>query len=181
MQTFLTVAETTDITKNQVSFEEREKQIKENEKIEQEKERREKNSPFKRWTQFNNEHTKELMELAIKHPKAHAVLYFLIDQMDNYNAVICSINVLTELLGVSRQTISNSIAILKEKGFIVVYKSGSSNVYAVNDSVFWKSWGNNKKYSKFPANVVLAESEQVDFSAKTLDASKVKVIKGTKK
>ena len=147
MQTFLTVAETTDITKNQISFEDRQKQLDEKEKLEQEQAKREKNSPFKRWTQFNNDHTKELMELAIKHPKAHAVLYFLIDQMDNYNAVICSTNVLVELLGVSRQTISSSISILKEKGLIAVYKRGSSNVYAVNDSVFWKSWGNNNIYS----------------------------------
>ena len=170
-----------DHMKGQISFEERDRQIEEQERQEALARKREKQSPFTRWTQFNNDHTKELMELAIQYPKAHAILYFLVDQMDNYNAVICSTAVLTELLGVSRQTVSTSIKLLKEKGFIAVYKSGTSNVYAVNDEVFWKSWGNNLKYSKFPANVVLAESEQVQFNTKSLDKDKIKVVKGLKK
>jgi len=100
------------------------------------------------------------MWLAIKHPKAHAILYFLIDQMDEYNAVMCSYKVLEEVIGVGQATIARNIKVLKEHGFIVALKSGSSNVYAINDTIYWKSWGNNRKYSKFPANVVLALSEQ---------------------
>lgn len=146
-----------------VTFEERERQI-EAEKAEQkakaEARKREKNSPFSRWTQFNNEHTKELMMLAIKYPKAHAILYFLVDQMDNYNACICSATVMQEVLGVSRQTISKNIKTLKDLGFLAILKSGNANVYTINDKVYWKSWGNNRQYSKFPANVILAMSEK---------------------
>jgi len=145
---------------NQLSFEERLAQLEKNKKKELERLQREKNSPFSRWTQFNNEHTKELMWLAIKHPKAHAILYFLIDQMDEYNAVMCSYKVLEEVLGVGHATIARNLKVLKENGFIAILKSGTSNVFTINDSIYWKSWGNNKKYSKFPANVVLALSEQ---------------------
>lgn len=145
---------------NNMTFDEREQDLMEQEKREEETRQREKNSPFGRWTQYNNEHTKEMMFLALKHPKAHAILLFLVDQMDTYNAVMCSNKVLQEILGVSRQTISSSIKVLKDNGFIAVLKSGTSNVYAINDSVYWKSWGNKKQYSKFPANVVLALSEQ---------------------
>lgn len=145
---------------NNMTFDEREEYIKEQEKKEEEARKRDKNSPFGRWTQYNNEHTKEMMFLALKHPKAHAILLFLVDQMDNYNAVMCSNKVLQEVLGISRQTISLSIKVLKENGFIAVLKSGTSNVYAINDSIYWKSWGNKKQYSKFPANVVLGLSEQ---------------------
>lgn len=145
---------------NQVGFSERAKQL-ELEKEQEEREReRAKKSPFHRWTQFNNEHTKELMWLAIKHPKARAILEFLVDQMDKYNAVMCSYKVLQELIGISKATVQRNIQILKENGFLVALKSGTSNVYAVNDTVYWKSWGNNRKYSKFPANVILALSEQ---------------------
>ena len=42
------------------------------------------------------------MWLALKHPKAHAILLFLVDQMDNYNAVMCSYQVIQEVLGISR-------------------------------------------------------------------------------
>lgn len=145
---------------NNMTFDEREEYIREQEKKEEEARKRDKNSPFGRWTQYNNEHTKEMMFLALKHPKAHAILLFLVDQMDNYNAVMCSNKVLQEVLGISRQTISLSIKVLKENGFIAVLKSGTSNVYAINDSIYWKSWGNKKQYSKFPANVVLGLSEQ---------------------
>ena len=143
-----------------VSFAERKEQLENQDAAEAERAKQEKKSPFSRWTQFNNKHTKELMWLAIKHPKAHAILYFLVDQMDEYNAVMCSYKVLQEVLEISRQTASKNIQILKENGYIAILKSGTSNVYAINDSVYWKSWTNNRKYSKFPANVVLALSEQ---------------------
>lgn len=157
----ITVNKNRDITNpTSVSFDERSIQLDEQEKAEAEARKREKNSPFSRWTQFNLEHTKELIWLAIKYPKAHAILYLLVDQMDNYNAVICSSKVLEEVLGISRQTVSKNIKILKDYGFVAILKSGASNVYTINDKVYWKSWGNKKKYSKFPANVVLAMSEQ---------------------
>lgn len=162
-----------------VTFEERARQIEAEQKAEAEARKREKNSPFSRWTQFNNEHTKELMMLAIKYPKAHAILYFLVDQMDNYNACICSATVMQEVLGVSRQTISKNIKILKELGFLAVLKSGNANIYTINDKVYWKSWGNNRQYSKFPANVILAMSEQEEqyqISFEDLKSEKVKTV-----
>ena len=145
---------------NMVSFEERQKQLEQEEKREQERRERERSSPFSRWTQYNNEHTKKLIWLAIKHPKAHAILYFLIDQMDDYNAVMCSYKVLEEVIGVGHATIARNLKVLKDHGFVAILKSGASNVFAINDKIYWKSWGNNRKYSKFPANVVLALSEQ---------------------
>ena len=148
------------IDPNSVSFEERAKQIEIEQRTEAEIRKREKNSPFSRWTQFNNEHTKELMLLAIKYPKAHAILYFLVDQMDNYNACICSYKVMQEVLGCGQATIARNIKTLKDLGFLAIFKSGNANVYTINDKVYWKSWGNNRQYSKFPANVVLAMSEQ---------------------
>lgn len=164
---------------NTVTFDERSFQLQEEEMAAEEARKRAKNSPFSRWTQFNNEHTKELIWLAVKHPKAHAILYFLVDQMDDYNAVMCSSKVIEEVLGVSRQTVSKYIKILKENGFIAILKSGASNIYAINDKVYWKSWGNNKRYSKFPANVVLTLSEQEEgyqYSFGDLESTKHKEV-----
>ena len=80
--------------------------------------------------------------------------------MDSYNAVMCSQTVLQEQFDVSRVTISRAIKLLKEKQFIDVYKSGTSNVYAVNKQIAWSSWGSNFKHGKFGANIILSESEQ---------------------
>jgi len=148
------------LVSNSISFDERKLQLETEKKAAENENKRQKNSPFNRWTQFNLEHTEKMMWLQLKHPKAAAIMSFLVDQMDEYNAVMCSVKVLQEVLEVSRQTISKNLAILKENGYIAILKSGSSNVYAINDTVYWKSWGNNKQYSKFPANVVLSLSEQ---------------------
>jgi DNA-binding transcriptional ArsR family regulator len=145
---------------NSRSFDERANELEAVDKLEAEALKRIKNSPFSRWTQYNNERTKEMMWLALKHPKAHAILLFLVDQMDDKNAVMCSYKVLEEVLDVGHATIARNIKVLKDNGYLAVLKSGTSNVYAINDTVFWKSWGNNKQYSKFPANVILSLSEQ---------------------
>ena len=55
---------------------------------------------------------------------------------------------------------SKLIILLKEHGFIGVYRSGSSNIYAVNKNLAWGSWGTNHKYAKFEAKIIISESEQ---------------------
>lgn len=176
----MTVTEKRDIfNPNNVSFDERALQLQAQEEAESAAKKREKQSPFSRWTQYNNEHTKELMMLAIKYPKAHAILYFLVDQMDNYNACVCSYKVMQEVLMCGQATIARNIKVLKDLGFVAVLKSGNANVYTVNDKVYWKSWGNNRQYSKFPANVVLAMSEQdadYQISFADLKTEKVKTV-----
>jgi DNA-binding transcriptional ArsR family regulator len=151
---------------NNRSFEERARELKAIDKIDESVAKHAKSSPFSRWTQYNLEHTQKMMWLQLKHPKAAAILSFLVDQMDEYNAVMCSYKVLEEILGVSKDRIRINIKILKENGYIAVLKSGSSNVYAINDTIFWKSWGNNRQHSKFPANVILSLSEQEELIEK---------------
>lgn len=145
------------------SFEERKMQIEKEKAVEEEQRKQEKKSPFKKWYQFNKEHTKDAIWLTSNHPKAYAILLFLLDQMDEYNAVMCSYTVLQEALDISAKTVQRSISVLKEKGFIAILKSGSSNVYVVNHDLAWSSWGNNKRYSKFPANVILSATENKDY------------------
>jgi DNA-binding transcriptional ArsR family regulator len=91
---------------------------------------------------------------------ANAILLFLVDQMDTYNAVVCSNKVLQEVFDVSESTVKRGIKNLKDGGYITVLKSGTSNVYAINDSIYWKTWGNKRQDSKFSANVILTMSEQ---------------------
>ena len=62
---------------------------------------------------------------------------------------------------------------------MAILKSGNANVYTINDKVYWKSWGNNRQYSKFPANVVLAMSEQDEdhqISFDKLKSDKIKTV-----
>ena len=84
--------------------------------------------------------------------------------MDKYNAVVCSYKVFQDALDMGQATVARSIKYLKEHGFLYVYKTGSSNVYVANKDLVWNSWGNNREYCEFPANIVLTASEQEERS-----------------
>lgn len=158
----LTVGEKSEL--NQESFEQRareleqEKKIQENE-IAKDKENAKK-SPFDRFYQINETNSKYLTKLATEQPKALAILLFIFENMDGYNALTVSYKVLQEKFNISRATTARCIKYLKEHGFLHVYKAGSCNVYVANNDLVWKSWGKNVKYCKFPSNVILSASEQ---------------------
>ncbi|WP_114200817.1 replication/maintenance protein RepL, partial [Staphylococcus aureus] len=126
---------------NSISFEARKRQLEEDERREKEELQRQKKSPYRSWVQMNKDAYKAEDWLMSKSPIAYRIFKFLINNMDSYNAVMCSQTVLQEQFDVSRVTISRAIKLLKEKQLIDVYKSGTSNVYAVNKQIAWSSWG----------------------------------------
>lgn len=117
-------------------------------------------SPFRSFYQVNKDTSSYLTSCLDENPKALKLLFFIFDHMDKYNAVVCSYTVFQEALGMSKATVQRAVKYLKDKGFVYVYKTGTSNVYVANHELVWNSWGNNVKYCKFPANVVLSKNEQ---------------------
>lgn len=144
---------------NEVSFSTRKHEIEAEKQAEKDVEKRMKNSPYKSFCQVNDEAFKYLRSLA-DHPTAIKLLFFILEHMDGYNALVCSYTVFQEAFGISQATVARTIRYLRENGFICIKKSGTANVYIVNDSLVWKSWGKNTKYCEFPANVVITCSEQ---------------------
>lgn len=96
-------------------------------------------------------------------PHALAVFMFLMQHMDNMNALIVSMKSMQEILGFGRTTLSTSVKYLKENGYICVMKSGTSNVYIMNPDIAWNSYANQKKYCKFQSNVLLSASENAEY------------------
>lgn len=157
----LTVGETKNVLDPESrTFEERQKELEEQKKQEDEEQKRRQGSPYKRWVQMNKDAYKAEDWLMSQSPIAYRIFKFLINNMDSYNAVMCSQTVLQERFDVSRVTVSRAIKLLKERQYIDVYKSGTSNIYAVNKQIAWNSWGTNYKHGKFSANVIISESEQ---------------------
>lgn len=119
-------------------------------------------SPFKKWTQLNNDEEAQEARywLMKKSPIAYCVMDFLASNMDRFNAVICSYKVMQEKFGYSRAALSEAIKLLKEHRYIDVKKSGTSNVYLINKYLYWNSWGTNYAYAEFGANVIISASEQ---------------------
>jgi len=161
---------------NSLTFDERQRQLENQEKREKEERERAKKSPYERWVQVNKDYYKAEDWLMAKSPIAYRIFKFLINNMDGYNAVMCSYKVLQENFDISQDTVRRSIKLLKDKGYIAVFKSGTSNVYAINDKIVWSSWGTNYSYSKFPANVILSISEQEENIQNKIKAVKHKEI-----
>lgn len=153
-------AERNVLNPNSMTFDERQKQLEDQAKKEKEEQDRAKKSPFKNFVQVNKNAYKAEDWLMAKSPIAYRIFKFLINNMDNYNAVICSYQVLQDTFGVSKPTITRAIKLLKDKKYIDIYKSGTSNVYAVNKQIVWNSWGTNYDIAKFGANIILSASEQ---------------------
>lgn len=164
------------LNSKELTFAERQKQLEEESKKEKEARDRAKKSPFKNFVQVNKDYYKAEDWLMSKSPIAYRIFKFLINGMDDYNAVICSYKVLQEHFNISQDTVRRAIKILKEKQYIEVYKSGTSNVYAINKNIVWNSWGTNYDYAKFGANIILSETEQEEKVRSKIKAIKHKEI-----
>lgn len=162
----LVVAEKSDLLHGQMSFEQRAREIAEDKRQEEKEKKELKKSPFRRFFQVNKKNSRYLRSCLDENPTALKLLLFLCEHMDHYNAVVCSHVVLSENLKVSIRTVARATKYLKEHGFVYVYKSGSSNVYVLNNDLVWNSWGTNIQYCEFPANVVLSADEQDEIQTK---------------
>lgn len=164
------------VEKSEVSFEQRELELKIQERIEVEEIKRERKSPFSRFYQVNKDNSAYLRSCLRENPKALELLFFIFDHMDKYNAVVCSYKVFQETLGISKATVQRCIKYLKDHGFVYVYKTGSSNVYVANNNLVWNSWGNNKQYCEFPANIILSASEQEELELSQIREKRVTML-----
>ncbi len=119
-----------------------------------------KKSLYDDFIQLNNRRMECLMDLVDENPQAMKILLFIMQNMDGYNALVCSYVVLQERFGISHATVWRHIKYLKDHGYIYAFKTGSANVYILSPELAWRSYGDNVKYCKFPANVILSYNEQ---------------------
>jgi hypothetical protein len=91
---------------------------------------------------------------------AARLFMFLVENMDNKNAILISQKALEEALDVSIRSVQMAVKYLTDKEYIMVLKSGTSNVYCVNADIVWTQRADKKKFAKFEAKVYLTASEQ---------------------
>jgi len=99
-------------------------------------------------------------ELNSKNHKAMNLLMFLLEHMNNRNALIVSRDTLSEVLNVSKPTVDRRIKFLKDNMLISIARTGSSSVYYVNSVIAWKSSKDKRQYAQFTAEVFVSKSEQ---------------------
>lgn len=115
------------------------------------------------FVQIYRDHMAELRWLMGKSGIASKLLFFIMEQMDGKNALMASYQVFVDYLDVSPSTVKRAIKLLYDNGFVDILKSGTSNVYIVNQDVAWTSYGNQKKMCKFNGNVLVSAVENKDY------------------
>ena len=101
-----------------------------------------------------------IIEMTGENPTAVKVFVWLLKHMDKRNALVVSQEALAEAMGMHRTTIFRSVNYLREKKALNIVKSGSTNIYAINAQIAWKSDASGKRYALFDAAVYIAQSEQ---------------------
>lgn len=142
----------------------------------------------KDFIQLYRDHVDNIATLAGENYSAYKLLMLLCKHMDGTNALCVSMIALTEIMELSRQSVSKAVKYLKENGWICVLKNGTSNVYIVNPEVAWTSYGNQKQYCKFQANVLLSSSENAEYlnnpkastHFKTIDSEFIKSVQANR-
>lgn len=124
------------------------------------KEQEKKNNDF---IQFYRNYIDEISALGDENYVAFKLFMFITKHMDPNNSLCVSMKALQEILGYSRQTLSKAVKYLKDKGWLCVLKSGTTNIYILNPEIVWTSWANQKQYCKFKTNVIVSASENAEY------------------
>lgn len=116
------------------------------------------------FVQFSRPYMKSVSEISKNGGQVALELFmFICEHMDGYNALMASYQVFVDYTGKSRVTCSKAVNWLYDNGYIDILKSGTSNVYIVNQNIAWTSYGNQKKYCKFNGNVLISAGENKDW------------------
>lgn len=116
-----------------------------------------KNAPF---YQFKKDTFPHLLRLMESNPFAARLFMFMVNQMNDTNALLISYATLEEIFNKSRRTLSRAIKDLVESRFIQIQKSGNMNIYCINAAIVWTKSRNQIYRAKFNATVIISETEQ---------------------
>lgn len=134
------------------------------------------NRQNKNFVQFYRPFMDEIAILGTENPVALKLFMFITKHMDNNNALGVSMKSLQEILGYSRQTLSKAVKFLKEKGWLCVLKSGTTNIYILNPQIVWTSYDSQKQWCKFQTNIIVTPSENAEYLANVKASFKYKHI-----
>lgn len=116
------------------------------------------------FVQFSRSHMKNISQISKNGGQVALELFmFICEHMDGYNALMASYQVFVDYTGKSRVTCSKAIKWLYDNGYLDILKSGTSNVYIINQDIAWTSYGNQRKYCKFNGNVLVSAEENKDW------------------
>jgi DNA-binding transcriptional ArsR family regulator len=132
-------------------------------KEEEERKKQEELQKNANFIQLYRDHMPEMRWLMTNHQFASSVLFFILEHMDNRNALACSYSVFEDYFEKHKTTIYRNLKILEENGFIDILKMGTSNVYLVNQDLAWTDNKSSKKFAKYDGKILVSKKENKDY------------------
>lgn len=130
----------------------------------------------KTWVQTERKAHESWALLIAKKPRAAQLLHVLVAHMGHKNAVVASLKVLSDLMGVSTDTVRRSIKVLNADNWVQVVSIGKGReaAYVVNDRVAWgEKRATMNHLSTFSAEVIADKGDQ---DAETLETKELRGI-----
>lgn len=134
-----------------------------NEAEEKEVQKHEEETKNHNFIQLYRENMAEVRWLMANHKFASSLLFFILEHMDNRNALACSYTVFEDYFEKSRTTVYRGIKTLQDNGFVDVLKMGTSNVYVVNENLAWSDRNDLKKYVKYDGKILVSRKDNKDY------------------
>jgi hypothetical protein len=125
------------------------------------------------WLQTDRETHELWAELAIKKPRAAALMHIFCAHMDKSSAVVASHSTLAKLCGFSTDTVKRAIKDLVNHQWVQVVKiggNGAACAYVVNARVAWSGKRDKLGMATFDARVLSLREDQdtTELNAETL-------------
>lgn len=120
------------------------------------------------WVQTERSAHEAWAQLAVRSPRASALLHVMIARMGNGNALVISQKTLASLMSCHERTVRRSVAELVEENWIQaiqIGQAGSVNAYVINSAVAWGQRRDELHMAVFTATVVASAEEQKDASS----------------
>lgn len=121
-----------------------------------------------------------IMLMTNENATALKIFLWLIKYMDNRNALVVSQQTIADSLKLHRNTVYLSIKYLKDIKALAIFKSGNTNVFALNAQIVWRGNADSKKFAHFDAKVYISELEQFDEEEKPSTKVKKEYLKHVK-
>ena len=116
--------------------------------------------------QFYKDNFELLDQVVAERPAAMRVILWIARLMDDTNALVTSQPAICQALALHRNTVSQAVAYLRKMKVLMIYKSGNTNVYALNSDIAWQTDAAGKHFALFKAKVYLIKDEQaIDYQA----------------
>jgi len=122
------------------------------------------------WVQTDRKAHDSWALLIAKKPRAAQLLHALVAHMGHKNAVVASLKVLSDLMGVSTDTVRRSIKVLRAEKWVQVVSIGKGReaAYVVNDRVAWGEKRSSMNHlSTFSAKVIADKGDQDEETLET--------------